>query len=857
MGARVFSLKSAFTVGFIVMLFILVFNPRGVQAQGLDALGNALSNVFQIFIQPIRFASLVVPAFGNDTNDVYRFVGIQPPSSGDVSWYILSMGGGVTNFYYNTLLPISIGLAGFAILIGTISLLFEGLGFLREGEAFTTIKWAFLSPILAYIFPYIWNILAILTAEINSQISSGFSLGLITSGSIINSALSGIGSAIGIVGGISATVLLVGLIFMFVIYAITMIVFGSVRIVMMVAFVLLTPVFLPLMKIPTFGGIFKKFTIYAIEMLVATIVAAMLMTTVGLLLTSGLIPEANRIFLFFGLLFVLIFVPFISLFVTNWVLGTAAGVVAAAAEHALEKSAGITAIGTGVLRTAGGILGGTAIAGGTATAITSGGKATRILGNASPLPIGKTPFIGKTAQTIGTLGMMTLPASATIGSVLLGTAKITEPLALRKHLGDINKYANKLGFELQNTPILPPSILEKWEEQKQVSKASGAEKENLELKKIRLGVGAWALGKDPTEFIINENGKPKFTDKGEKVALLGEYIISKNRQLYEQSPGGYVKAWEKQNFGINSIKDVDPKNEKLSWLLSNPRSQDYLQYAKFLQKAEEFENAHGIKRDELREELGNIIDGLKNTQLWEITNNPGQGVDLEKADLKEKIKNLRRTLFDSTHFPDFPIFYNNWLTFQEYLRRHPRLSNDADRILGRLERLDNHYDYGIPALKLIKQTGEKIKQEKEELKNSIENKIPITEEYMYPHERMEKARIVKPKASTKHKEEIYKEYKERIDNISNTLKNAFEKNKEKIDLRILGDPKDYQPIVEQLHKANLINYAHDDKTNEINTNIVTFDEHNTDTIKEMIEKINENAKRFLDEIMNNEKAQTG
>jgi hypothetical protein len=412
-------IKEILRMKLLVALGILLVLTTIQTARADNPIYGWISPIANALLQPVIFTTLAVPVFGNNLTDAFSLIGIQNSANyGYLDRYFIYLGSSTKDYYYSTLASIGIGLAGLAIIIGVVSLLFEGLGFLREGEAYTVIKWALISPILIYIFPNVWNALAILTAVINNQIIDISALSPAFISAVVQSLL----AALTIAAPTGIGLIIVGTAFgaMMLFYLITMLIFGAVRIAMLVAFVLLTPIFIPLMKTPRFGGIFQKFTTYAIEMLVATIVASMLMKTVVLLFNTP--ATWNTAMLKFGLAFALMFTPFISLFVTNWVLGTAAGVVAMAGEHALERSSTLLGglAGAGLGMGAGGIaasLGG-AVGGGTIGAVASGGKASRIVAD---VPAGS--VFSKVGASI-LANKAILPAGAGLaGAIAVGLGK--------------------------------------------------------------------------------------------------------------------------------------------------------------------------------------------------------------------------------------------------------------------------------------------------------------------------------------------------------------------------------------------------------------------------------------------------
>jgi hypothetical protein len=649
-------------------------------------------------LQPIIFTTLAVPVFGDNLSDAFSLIGIQNSTNyAYLDNFLIYLGSSTKDFYYNTLASIGIGLAGLAIIIGVVSLLFEGLGFLREGESYTVIKWALISPILIYIFPNVWNALAILTAVINYQILNPATVLTLFDSIAIQALLSAL--IIAAPTGIGLILIAAAFGAMMIFYLITMIIFGSVRIVMLTAFILLTPIFIPLMKTPRLGGIFQKFTTYAIEMLVATIVAAMLMRTVVILFSTPI--SGNTTLLRVGLLFALIFTPFVSLFVTNWVLGTAAGVVAMAGEHALEQSSALLGglAGARLGGGAGGIatsLGGAA-GGGAIGAVAGGGKASRIIAD---VPAGSI-FSKAGASILANKAM--LPAGAGLaGAIAVGFGKLVEHGNLygvpiirelaekRGIIGRVMESAKNRAVAVGEDPkkINKNAMFYSSEFLDELNSLSDASK--MQMYEI---IGAQALGWD--YGTLDEKRK-------EAARGLGAEIVEMNRKIRGKYGSAYLQKLHEKTIYPKGA-DKDPL--KAEWLRNAPA--EYIG----LYKLDKIANAYLNERNpERREELmaefkrvfkesnaGAFINaksveeynkksGEKLTWSGGSPDKPDEsGESLEKLN-KDDIKTASALLRNDPNLAQYRVFKSRMDTALNIAERRRHLTGGSEEWLRKAER---------------------------------------------------------------------------------------------------------------------------------------------------------------------------
>ncbi|MGC9069254.1 MAG: hypothetical protein ACP5IZ_09835 [Thermoprotei archaeon] len=662
------NLSKNLKISILASLLILIITTTRAKADWGDLANNLIMNLFQ----PLIFSALAVPVFGSNLSDAFRLIGINPPSNTGIDRFLVYLGSNTLDFYYGTLVPISIGLSGLAIFLGAVSLLFEGLGFLREGEAYTTIKWALIAPILTYIFPPIWNALAILTASINAQLIDIGSLLTIAIGQTIQAAL----GALLATAGLGFIVLAAGFIVMVLFYVLTMLIFGATRIAMMTAFVLLTPIFIPLMKIPKFGGIFQKFTTYAIEMLVATIVASMLMKTVLLLIfNAGL--TANNVFLSLGLIFTLIFTPFISLFVTNWVLGTAAGVVALAGEHALERSSTIIGgFAAGAIST-GAISGPIKLAGGTALGAVAGGgiRNSRIIGDVA---VGSAfSKAGATLLSNPTI----LPAGAGLAAGIgLTLGKAFEKINKWRMAGDIKdaiKTVNPKADPKDYNIFLPPDLLYKIN-----TMDNGLKETMYEV------IGAEAAGLD--------YGTLKNEDK-DKARILGQYIVDFNRKILQKTSPGYLqKLNEKAVYKKESWRSSAPKLIP-EWSEKTPI--EYFDLYKLEKKARAYlSETNPAEKTKLMNEINHLLNTTQfMTRFGNNIEDWGSG--------KQKIGNILNVFDQNPQLLQYRLWASKMDTELNVAEKKRHTTGGAHELFRKIHRASMSKQFHKPEIEILKETA--------------------------------------------------------------------------------------------------------------------------------------------------------
>jgi hypothetical protein len=819
--------------------------------------------------QPIIFATLAIPVFGSNSADALSYIGLgNKPEYYYLDRYFIYLGAPGKDLYYNVLAGLGIGLAGLAIIIGVISLLFEGLGFLREGEAYTAIKWALISPILIYIFPNVWNALAILTAYILDQIADPTTL-VTTFTAILTQ--SGVGAAtivtlLGVTGPL-ALVAAGALLVMLVFYAITMIIFGSVRIVMLAAFILLTPIFIPLMKTPRFGGIFQKFTTYAIEMLVATIVAAMLMRTVVILFSASFSTfSGNMLLLLLGLIFAFLFTPFISLFVTNWVLGTAAGVVAMAGEHALERSSALLG-GLAAARLGGGagsaILGGVAAfsGGGAPGAVATGGKASRIIAD---VPAGS--VFSKVGAGVFA-GKAVLPAGAGLaGAIAVGLGKYAESRRLGKMNDEITKIIAgekvNVGDNTKNmggleTRYHSPQFINELNSLSEASK-----NQMYEI------IGAEAAGWDYGTLDEKKKGAAR---------RIGRAIVEMNRDIMNTYGPAYLQKLHEgaiypKYAVLSHSADQDPLKAK--WLKNAPV--EYIGLYKLDKIANAYLNERNPeRRKELMAEFKRVFNDsnagafINAKSVEEYNKKEGEKLTWEGKLDKSDIETASALLRNDPNLAQYRLFASRMDTALNIAERRRHWTGGAEEWLRKAERNYLNEQMHPTELKILEAVRdkepelapykdyymegneyEKIKSEPEEVRNAPAS--DFVREFalaggLYQPSRIPGKEILPKSTNEDLVDTIYDKYSEALDRKFKDFNNRIDTN-ERIELNDDFD----KAIAEHLTRVELAYHPKDAQGNEIK-NIIMIAPEEKDLAKNEVESIKNALKHDLDLARDQEK----
>jgi hypothetical protein len=852
----------------ILLAFTTIQTAR---AQLLDWLNPY--NWINALLQPVVFTTLAVPVFGNNLTDAFSLIGIQNSANyGYLDRYFIYLGSSTKDYYYSTLASIGIGLAGLAIIIGVISLLFEGLGFLREGEAYTVIKWALISPILIYIFPNVWNALAILTAVINNQIIDLSALGE----PFISAAAQSLLAALTIAAPTGIGLIIVGAAFiaMMIFYLITMLIFGAVRITMLVAFVLLTPIFIPLMKTPRFGGIFQKFTTYAIEMLVATIVASMLMRTI-IILFNNPPPTGNTALLKFGLFFALMFTPFISLFVTNWVLGTAAGVVAMAGEHALEQSSALLGGLAGArLGGVGGIaasLGGAA-GGGAIGAVASGGKASRIIAD---VPAGSV-FSKAGASILANKAI--LPAGAGLaGAIAVGLGKGIESL----YLGNKNRQIDQIikdegGIPIGNkeTRYYSPQFINELNSLSEASK-------NQMYEIIGAQAAGWDYG------TLNEKQKDGARRIGRAIVEMNRDIMNTYgsaflQKLHEKAiyPGSSPRLQFAKKF-IKLLPSTDKDPLRAGWLRNAPV--EYIGLYKLEKIADEYLNERNPERREelmtefkraFKESGARSFINTKSVEEYNKGKNKEEqlswtGDDLDKLD-KNDIKTTLALLRNDPNLAQYRVFKSRMDTALNIAERRRHLTGGAEEWLRKAERNYLNEQMHPTELKILeavkandpelkpyqglfmtdKGKYEKIMNHPEDVHNAPATDFAKTFALaggLYKRSHMSINKIEPKSTNEELVDVVYDKYSEVLDRKFKDFINRIDTN-ERIELNDNFD----KAIAEHLKSVELAYHPKDAQGNEIE-NVIMIAPEEKDLAKNEVESIKNALKHDLDLARDQEK----
>jgi|GEM_PF-7080412 len=832
-------------------------------------------NWINALLQPVVFTTLAVPVFGNNLTDAFSLIGIQNSANyGYLDRYFIYLGSSTKDYYYSTLASIGIGLAGLAIIIGVVSLLFEGLGFLREGEAYTVIKWALISPILIYIFPNVWNALAILTAVINNQIIDVSALGQ----SFISAAAQSLLAALTIAAPTGIGLIVVGAAFlsMMLFYLITMLIFGAVRITMLVAFVLLTPIFIPLMKTPRFGGIFQKFTTYAIEMLVATIVASMLMRTIVILFNNPPLT-VNTALLRFGLFFALMFTPFISLFVTNWVLGTAAGVVAMAGEHALEQSSallgGLAGVRLGM--GAGGIaasLGG-AVGGGAIGAVAGGGKASRIIAD---VPAGSV-FSKAGASILANKAI--LPAGAGLaGAIAVGLGKGIES----RYLHGKNSRIDQIIKDEGGTPVgnkearyYSPQFINELNSLSEASK-------NQMYEIIGAQAAGWDYG------TLDEKKKDGARRIGRAIVEMNRDIMNTYgsaflQKLHEKAiyPGSSLRLQFAKKF-IKPLPSADKDPLRAGWLRNAPV--EYIGLYKLEKIADAYLNERNPeRREELMTEFKRAFQesgagSFINTKSVEEYNKgkskeeqlSWSGDDLDKLD-KNDVKTTLALLRNDPNLAQYRVFKSRMDTALNIAERRRHLTGGAEEWLRKAERNylnEQMHSTELKILEAVKENDpelapykhlfmtdrgeyEKIKNHPEDTRNAPATDFVKTFALaggLYKRSFLSSNRILPESTNEELVDIVYDKYSEVLDRKFKDFINRIDTN-ERIELKKDGFD---EAIAEHLKSVELAYHPKDAQGNEIE-NVIMIAPEEKDLAKNEVENIKNALKHDLDLARDQEK----